>query len=126
MIRIILFLLISHLAHSQILVQGKVMDTNNRPIPYVNIGILNSTFGTISNEDGSFAMRIPVSHQFDSVLFSALGYVSKSYAVADALQKSLVVSLAVKLFILMMWRSTQNANQISILNLGIHIPVEEY
>jgi hypothetical protein len=94
MIRIILFLLISHLAHSQILVQGKVMDTNNRPIPYVNIGILNSTFGTISNEDGSFAMRIPVSHQFDSVLFSALGYVSKSYAVADALQKSLVVSLA--------------------------------
>ncbi len=94
MIRTLIFLLVSQLANSQILIQGKVVDTNNRPIPYVNIGILNSTVGTISNEDGSFAVSIPVRHQPDSILFSALGYVSKRFAVADAKQNSLLVSLS--------------------------------
>jgi hypothetical protein len=94
MIRIILFLLISHFTYSQILVQGKVVDTNNRPIPYVNIGILNSTFGTISNEDGSFSISIPAHYKSDSILFSALGYSRKHVSVTDAQQINFKVSLS--------------------------------
>jgi hypothetical protein len=93
-IRIILFLLISHFTYSQILVQGKVVDTNNRPIPYVNIGILNSTFGTISNEDGSFSISIPDHYKSDSILFSALGYSRKHVSVTDAQQINFKVFLS--------------------------------
>jgi hypothetical protein len=93
MIRILVLLLLSQLAYSQILVTGKVVDTHKRPIPYVNIGILNSTVGTISNEDGSFSLSVPTDHQSDSLLFSALGYERKYLAVAEA-SESNVVTLA--------------------------------
>jgi hypothetical protein len=90
-IRIVLLLLISHFTYSQILVHGKVVDVNNRPIPYVNIGILNSTVGTISNEDGSFSLSISASYKSDSILFSALGYARTQIAVAE--QSNFIVAL---------------------------------
>ena len=64
------------LVHSfaQIRIRGLVTDTQNKPIPYVNIGIFNKGIGTISNEDGSFSLQIPPQHQGDSIMFSAIGY----------------------------------------------------
>jgi len=94
MIRILLFLLVSPFAYAQVLVEGKVLDLHNQPIPYVNIGILNSSVGTISNEDGSFTLNIPAHHQFDSLIFSALGYTSQRYAVAAASQRNFNVLLS--------------------------------
>lgn len=94
MIRTLIFLLTSQFVYSQVLVQGNVVDTNKRPIPYVNIGILNSTVGTISNDDGSFSLDVPTDHQSDSLLFSALGYERKYLPVADARQSNHVVTLA--------------------------------
>ena len=57
------------------IVEGKIMDHSTKnPIAYVNIGILNSPIGTISNEDGTFSVRIPPTYTGDSLIFSMLGY----------------------------------------------------
>ena len=63
----------------QLTIKGKVLQQNsNTPIPYTNIGVLNSYFGTISNSDGSFSIKIPASHLEETLLFSAIGYKKKS------------------------------------------------
>ena len=69
-----IFFLITASGYCQI-VDGKVMDQSTKsPIGYVNIGILNSPIGTISNEDGTFSVSIPAAHGGDSLIFSMLGY----------------------------------------------------
>src|SRR5688572_6268440 len=69
-----IFFLITTCGFSQI-VEGKVVEHSTKsPIGYVNIGILNSPIGTISNEDGTFSIRIPPAHGGDSLTFSMLGY----------------------------------------------------
>ena len=68
------FFLITTCGLGQI-VEGKIMDhSTKRTLAYVNIGILNSPIGTISNEDGTFSIRIPPTHTGDSLIFSMLGY----------------------------------------------------
>lgn len=65
--------------YGQKIIRGKVIDLqNNLPIAYVNIGIANSAVGTISNQDGTFLIRIPEDQLKDTVTFSALGYVTKN------------------------------------------------
>ncbi|MEL6134284.1 MAG: carboxypeptidase-like regulatory domain-containing protein, partial [Bacteroidota bacterium] len=68
-----LFLLLG--AHSQTIVTGRVIKASTgSPIPYANIGILNSEIGTISNVDGTFSLKIPDKHQEDDLLISSLGF----------------------------------------------------
>lgn len=60
---------------SQKVVKGAVFEQYSRkPVAFVNIGILGSNVGSISNADGSFAVSIPESLSGDTLLFSALGY----------------------------------------------------
>jgi len=69
---------IGHL-YGQEIIRGKVIDLqSNLPIAYVNIGIANSSVGTISNQDGTFLIKIPEDHLKDTVTFSALGYVERN------------------------------------------------
>ena len=68
--------------HSQKIIRGKVMEQQgNVPISYVNIGIVNSSIGTISNQDGTFIIKIPEGRLGDTVTFSAIGYVRKQIPV---------------------------------------------
>jgi len=48
------------LAYSQKTIVGKISNkTTHEPIPYANIGVVNSRAGTISNLDGSFSIILP-------------------------------------------------------------------
>ncbi|WP_394746724.1 serine hydrolase [Spongiimicrobium salis] len=68
----------------QLTLKGYVMSENNKaPLAYVNIGVLNSSFGTISNSDGSFSIEIPASHSEENLLFSAIGYQKKAIAITS-------------------------------------------
>ncbi|MCG8317955.1 MAG: carboxypeptidase-like regulatory domain-containing protein [Cytophagales bacterium] len=59
----------------QIKISGNVLDqVAGEPISFVNIGILNANVGTISNDDGSFVIRIPASYLKDTLIFPAIGY----------------------------------------------------
>lgn len=68
---------------SQKIVKGNVLDQhNNKPIAFVNIGILNSSVGSITNGDGTFSISVPTSHSKDTLLFSALGYGTRKIPVS--------------------------------------------
>jgi hypothetical protein len=68
-------------AISQVQVRGRVIDESNKSIAYANIGIPNSSVGTISNEDGTFSVRIPEKLYREKLTFSALGFETVSHAV---------------------------------------------
>lgn len=88
MIRILFTFVISLLyiccCFGQSIVNGKLLNRDTKePIPYVNIGIPGSGIGSISNQDGSFSIVIPLRHTQDSLTFSAIGYGSKKVAIGD-------------------------------------------
>ncbi len=82
LLAIVLFMGVLTSGFSQITLTGKVLEQDsNIPISYANIGILNTTTGTISNNDGSFTIEIPASYLGKNVLFSAIGYEKKSLTI---------------------------------------------
>ncbi|MGI9530143.1 carboxypeptidase-like regulatory domain-containing protein [Lutimonas sp.] len=52
-------------------------------LSFVNIGILNSEIGTVSNKKGKFELQIPMNEAFDSIRISMIGYKPKKVAIED-------------------------------------------
>lgn len=77
--------------HGQIRVQGWVVDALQKPIAYVNIGIVGSTVGTTSNPDGTFEIAIPDQYRNDSLIFSALGYQPKKFVAGSLYEWQTIV-----------------------------------
>ncbi|MBS9461237.1 SusC/RagA family TonB-linked outer membrane protein [Flagellimonas sp. 389] len=72
-------LLIGASSQAQQNVTGTVTDANNIPIPYVNIVLLGSQTGTITDQQGNYTITVP---NASSVLeFSVLGYQSQAISV---------------------------------------------
>ena len=72
-----LFLFCSTQLRAQIDYQSKVIDAQTKePIPFVNIGIVDSGTGTVSDEDGDFHLFLKLNtfHENSKILFSSLGY----------------------------------------------------
>lgn len=64
---------------SFIQVRGIVKDkVNNDPIPYASVGISGEHRGTITNQDGYFMLKVPVSSMGSELLISHLGFISQS------------------------------------------------
>ena len=69
-------------AEAQISIRGTLLEgTSQTPLPFANIGILNSNIGTISNADGSFEVVIPPDYYGKELIFSALGYAPVAYKI---------------------------------------------
>lgn len=76
---LIIILLFNYKAYCQNLskknVSGSVLDEKTQEkLEYVNIGILNKNFGTISDPNGHFQLAIPDSLINDTLTFSYVGY----------------------------------------------------
>ena len=54
---LILSLLITSLLHSQITLKGKIVDEFNNPMPFVNVFLKNTTYGTTTGNDGKFFLK---------------------------------------------------------------------
>jgi hypothetical protein len=79
LLTILLFTLSSVLTYGQKTITGKILSTTTKdPIPYANIGIVNSNVGTISNFDGSFSIVIPKNLSNDTLTFTSLGFFGKA------------------------------------------------
>lgn len=79
---LLLLILLSTQVYGQKTIVGKVLNkTTHEPIPYANIGILNSNVGTLSNKDGSFSILIPERLSHDTLIFTSLGYCKKKLSV---------------------------------------------
>lgn len=54
---------------------GMVLDRKgNRPLPYVNIGVLNKEVGTVSDEAGKFRLTLNDEFENDTIRISSIGY----------------------------------------------------
>lgn len=95
MFKIALLILIScQLGYSQITVKGKVLNqTDQKPIAYANIGIENTGFGTISNEDGSFSLQLPETNLKDTLRFSGIGFGKRSIPIRAMLNLEVTIYL---------------------------------
>lgn len=90
-----LILIYSSFIYSQErVITGKITDSLNNPIKYVNIGILNKSIGTVSGENGHFNLIIDTSMRLDTLKVSCLGYKSKEIIIKDILStKGINISL---------------------------------
>src|SRR5690554_1365122 len=72
--------LVSHL--NAISLEGKIIDAKTKaPIPFVNIGLKNTAYGTASNSLGYFIFNLPEKGLGDTLYFSCIGYQTKAISV---------------------------------------------
>jgi hypothetical protein len=65
-------------------VYGVVSDgKTNEPLPYVHIGVAGKNFGVISRDDGSFKLDLSKADREDRLVFSIIGYESRSFTVGE-------------------------------------------
>lgn len=78
-------------------VQGIVVDrSSGEPLPYVNIGILGTRLGTVSNETGTFTLNPEQRPLSDTVRFSYIGYQSLNVTLRDLVDSDTVYMLPVR------------------------------
>ena len=81
---LLLFLCIHQFGNAQFTVEGIVIDVETqKAVPYINVGIISSSKGTVSDDDGTFVLR--VESENDIVTFSGIGYETKNIAVREFL-----------------------------------------
>lgn len=73
MTRILLAIVFLTSAIAQAQLVGKVTDTNNNPLPFVNIYLKDSYKGTTTNDNGNYKLTISKTGQYQ-VIFQFLGY----------------------------------------------------
>lgn len=65
-------------------VRGRIVQQeNNQPLPYVSIGVLNKSFGTLTDTLGNFTFQISQENLADTLQISLVGYFSKKISVKD-------------------------------------------
>ena len=60
-------------AQSKTTISGKIIDDNNKPIPYANVFLLNTSDGTMSEDDGSFIFKTAQTGKV-TLIASMVGY----------------------------------------------------
>lgn len=83
-------ILFTNALSAQTIITGQVVNKEtSEPIGYVNIGIINQQVGTVSKADGAFILKSKTVQ--DSVLFSAIGFHSRSVSISEILNDNAVV-----------------------------------
>lgn len=73
-------------------IKGKITDQESgEGIAYTNIGIEGTLYGTASNAEGFFELRIPEGYEQKNVYFSAVGYANKLILASEFAGKDFVV-----------------------------------
>ncbi len=69
---------------SKVTIHGVILDKEEQSaLSYVNIGLLDSEIGTVSDTEGKFEIRIPVSENLDTLRFSMIGFKPITLSVKD-------------------------------------------
>ncbi len=68
------FLAFGQICYGQVLIKGRVIDQKGDPAPFVNIGIIDTYIGTISELNGDFELKIPKEFDHRNIIFSNIGY----------------------------------------------------
>lgn len=97
----ILSIFIISFAYSQntIHLKGIIRDINNHPIPNVSIFQVNTNNSTISNEDGSYSLRLDFDDNFCEVSFKHIQFDTKTVKIlsSNKMRKELDIELTEKI-----------------------------
>lgn len=55
-------------------IESHILNEDEQAIPYVNIGILGTKTGTVSDEEGYFKLHVESPSQSDTIIISAIGF----------------------------------------------------
>lgn len=88
------------------IIGGKVTDANGSPIAGVSISVKGSTQGSVTNESGSYTLRVPATAK--TLVFSAVGATAKEVNIGN--QTAIDVSMAT---------ATNNLQEVVVTSLGI-------
>lgn len=70
--------------NAQDIYKGILKDSKTqKPLSYVNIGVVGKNLGTVSDNDGNFSLRIPAGFDNDTLRISMVGFQPKIYRVSD-------------------------------------------
>jgi len=73
---------------------GKVIDnTTRKPVVFANVYLIGSSLGTVTNADGEFILKVPVTELNRKVGFSNLGYKNLVISLSEMKQKDNVIKL---------------------------------
>ena len=71
------------------IIVGQVTDESGIPLPYVNIGVVGTTTGTVSGLNGHFQLFFPDAIENNGTLrFSMIGHENRSFPLTDFLKKN--------------------------------------
>ena len=71
-------------AQEVLVIKGKVINEDATTLAYVNIGIVGTSIGTISDVNGAFELHLKTSANEEQIVqFSYLGYETKDYSIAS-------------------------------------------
>jgi len=71
----------SKVAHT---IKGKVVNTeSNQPVSYTNIGLEGTFYGTASDEEGNFTLKVPEEMVGKNIYFSAVGFQNRQFPVKE-------------------------------------------
>lgn len=73
---------------SQTKIRGQITESSGQPIPFVSIGIIGKSIGTLSNENGNFEFIYEDQLKKDSLRIQAIGFKSLSFLVADFIKEN--------------------------------------
>jgi TonB-dependent starch-binding outer membrane protein SusC len=64
-----------------IVVTGKVVDTDNQPLPGVNVILKGTTIGTATDADGSYRLNVPDEQSGGILVFSFIGFATQEVSI---------------------------------------------
>ncbi len=89
------FVLLSFFAQAQTsLIKGRIVDAEkDTGIAYTNIGVEGTFYGTASDADGYFELKIPAEFLNKRLFVSAVGYENQNYAISELVKKDFAALL---------------------------------
>lgn len=73
-------------------IQGKVLDSDDMPVPYATVAVVNSTTGTVTNEEGYFSLSI-IGDKSTQILVRCIGYEELKQTIQFGTTKQQTVSI---------------------------------
>jgi TonB-linked SusC/RagA family outer membrane protein len=73
------------------LIEGRVVDDKGNGLGNISVQLKGTTFGTMTNANGAFSLRIPTERRNGVLIISSVGYVMQEIALAG--NQSIVVNL---------------------------------
>ena len=78
-------------------IEGRILDSlRNMPLEYVSIGIMNTRYGTITDQKGAFGLEVREVEPESMVRISMIGYKSQIFTLDELLNRNNVIKLVVE------------------------------